>query len=847
MNSRFVRAGTALLLLLMMFGSLLGVIPPAHADEPDPVAPGSRYLGSCLQGARTLSVLIVLDSSGSLTQTDGPGVRYDGIRTMLTQLARMSRPDGQPFSVEVAVSAFATGYVSADRVVNWTKVNDDPDNRDAVIDSIITKTKNGTRPVGDSTNFQAALEGGLDDFDDRRGPNTCRLLVWFTDGEFNDAAAGVDAARESMCAPGGLLDAIRRQGIQIIGLQLGTETTDLKPMTLGSVDGITCGTYPMSEGSPPGIYLNADDVDQLGEVFGQLTKLLQGCTDASTSGLIDPGIRRMIITSPLAGRLDSVRLQPPDAPAFDAPTVGGAQHVGGYTTQGASDDAQLFIEVAFPAGMGTGQWGIGSKQPVTANYCVFADLVLAPVPNQMVTAQPGASIAFKSVDRAGNVADLGDYASAVAAASVLGPDQNPRVASAQVTLPDDVTLHFDAEPSDARVDYTLRLQLVTESGLVLPDVTVASGQALAMSEDYPIVVPLDQLDLGSAIKRNPAQAEIKLIGSPKGDTQVCFGTPEDVVVPSEAQGTTLEYPQGCVDLTTNQAKTVTVSATPTGAAVGDGSGKIPLALHPVAASGSQPAGVMLPVIWRFEDPFNPWVMLATTLVIAALSVLLPLLALGLANWITSRYETSGLKYISVPVTCTGTSITRAPREEAKSSDGGPTKTEQGQLVSVLRMGPVPGPGGRPVRGFQVEDVTFKSKSRPSPADTPRFWVEPPAGSALVCSTRMPSDPDDGSKASVPPGLGLVVILLGTINDLTGGDTRIPGRLLVLSRDQSLNSSDIDRVVSTLDLTRLRQVLATQGRSQVPGGTAAQPSAADLFRPGPGRGPKFDSPDSLFKD
>lgn len=846
MNSGWGRANLALLTLLVILGSLIGVLPLAHAEDPDPVTPGSQYLGSCLQGARTLSVLIVLDSSGSLTQTDPQGVRYDGIRTMLAQLGRMSRPDGQPFSVEVAVSAFDIGYVTADRIVNWTKINDDPDNRDAIVDSIITKTKNGTRPVGASTNFQAALEGGLDDFDDRQGPNTCRLLVWFTDGEFNDAAAGVDAARQSMCAPGGLLDAIRRQRIQIIGLQLGTETTDLKPMTLGSADGNTCGTYPMPEGSPPGIYLNAEEVGQLGEVFGQLTKLLQGCTDAGTSGMIDPGIRRMIITSPLNGHLSSVRLQPPDAPAFDAPTVGGAKHSGDYTTRGSSDAGQLFLEVEFPHAMGAGQWGIGADEPLTANYCVFADLALLPVPNQLIAAQPGVSISFKTVDRAGEVADLGEYSSAIAAGSVVGPDQRPRVASAEVSVPDDVILRFDAEPADARVDYTVRLQLITHSGLVLPDVTLTAGQALMLSEDYPIVVPLDRLDLGSAIKRNPARADIKLLGSPKGETRVCFGAPENVVVPSEAHGTTLEYPPGCVELAANQAQTVTVSATPTGIAVGDGAGEIPLTLHPVSTSESPAADVTLPVVWRFENPFNPWVMLATTLVVTAVSVALSLLALWLANWITARYETRGLRYISTAVTCAGSKISKAYNQDAAPVDGH-AQGPQHHLVSVIHMNPVRGLAGRSVRSFCVEDLTFRSKSQPSLTSAARFWVEPPAGSALMCSTKAAGDPEDGSMASVPPGLGLVVILVCTVADLEGDDSRIPGRLYVLSRDESLSSSDVDRVVSAMDPTRMRRALATKGSVGSTRNPNAAPTAADLFRPTQHRDDSAGSASSLFED
>ena len=68
----------------------------------------------------------------------------------------------------------------------------------------------------------------------------------------------------------------------------------------------------------------------------------------------------------------------------------------------------------------------------------------------------------------------------------------------------------------------------------------------------------------------------------------------------------------------------------------------------------------------------------------------------------------------------------------------------------------------------------------------------------------------------------------------------------LQRAGSLSSQPL----VALRLSAVILIGALAGCAQNPysaSGTAAQPSAADLFRPGPERGPKFDSPDSLFKD
>jgi hypothetical protein len=783
----------------------------ASAQDPDPVKPGTQWLGSCLQNANSVSVLVLLDRSGSLSQTDPKGVRYDGLKNLLGQLSRMKRTDGQSLAIEVAVSAFGFTYTDANSIVGWTKVNDDPARRQGIIDRILVKAKNGTAPTQTNTNYQAALDGAVRDLEDRAGPNNCRLLVWFTDGGFNDAAGGVDAARSAMCAPNGTLDAIRRLGILIIGLQLGADEGDLKSMTLGQSGARQCGTNPPGEGEPPGIYLNASDVGQLSSVFGQLSQILQGCTDAGTTGLIDPGIRRMIIASSISGPLSTVRVQPPDAPAFDAPAVGGSTHAGGYGTVGSSTDDQLFVEITFPAGKGTGQWAVGATQAVAVQYCVFADVALVPVPNQIVRAMPQTTFKVKAVDPAGDLAPMTDYSKATVAASVVGPDAKPRVATAALAPTGDITVTFDALTSDARVDYSLSLFLTTKSGLVLPPVKLSAGLALALSEDYPIVSPLDKLNLGRAIKRNPTQGEITLLGSAKGPTQVCFGAAVEVQVPSAAKGTTLDFQQGCVSLAPSEMTKVVVRVQPLAPAVGTGSAKIPVRLVPVATSGAPAAEAKLPVVWRFEDPTNPWVVGITAALTTLIALLLPLLALGLANWITAKYDVKTLRHAVIPVHVHGTTIKR-------DRDAAPA--EGSDLITTLDLGRVPGLGRAPVRAFGVGRVTFKSKARFTPGFAPQFWVEPEAGAALVCSTSMPNDPADGSRASVPPGLGLVSILVCAVDDLRSGRDSIPGTLVVLTADGSLTGPHLEAKLAGLGVEDLRRHLKTESAQGRPSGSPA---------------------------
>ena len=781
---------------------LVGVSDVSAAPDPDPVKPAAQFLGACLQSASTLSVLVVLDKSGSLTGSDPTGVRYQGLDTLLSQLARVTRPNGDPINVEAAVSAFDDRYIPSPSVVGWTKVNQDPSMRRQLIDKMIGSAKRGSSAVnGGGTNFLAALQGGLDDLADRDGPGTCRVLVWFTDGVFTSAPNGVEAARAAMCAPGGLLDSIRRQHIVIIGLQLGTDTSDLKPMSLGQADGRVCGTIPPAEGNAPGVYLNAADASALASLFGSLDPIIQGCTPAGTSGKIDPGIGRMILTSAVSSRVDTVRLQPPDGPAFDAPAQGGATSPSGYVTQGSSDDRQLSIEVTFPSGKGAGQWGVGTTQATAINYCVFSDLTIRIDPNQNVPATPGAGVSFHVVDRSGASADLSRYAVAAPAAAVTGPDKNPRVAKAAVGPQGQLTITFDAEPTDARVDGTASLFVKTVSGLELTPVKQVWAQALTLSDNYPIVTPRDRFELGTAVKRNPVQRDLTLVGSPKGPTKVCFGDVADVRVPKVASGTKPDYPSGCVDLATSETKHVTVRVTPLAATTGDGSAGMPVTLVPVATAGTGNANFTLPVSWRFDDPYNPWVAIITIALITLASILVPFVAIGLANWISARYEVSELRHAVVEVVVSDSGIRRSTLDE----DGQPIP-----LVSTLELDVVPLLGHKPRRTFTVEPVTFRSRARATPASVPAYWAEAPSGFALKGTTSGSSDSVDGSRVSVPPGLGLVGLLVCALDDLRSDQKSFGGRLVVLVRDSSLDGPEISRRLATLSVEQLRRDLMAQG-------------------------------------
>lgn len=802
---RWLRVVAAMIAVLLGITTL--ATSPAHAEPPHPTRDGSRYLATCLQSAKTLNVLVLLDRSGSLANTDPDDVRYDGLLTALNSLSQRTRPDGQAIAIQVAVAAFDQEYVGAKSIAGWTRINGADSEK--TIDRLMERTRANTFNPNGSTNFQAALDGALKEFDGRTGVGTCNALLWFTDGEF-EVSGGVDVTplRDEMCRKDGVVDQIREMGVVVIGVQLGDQDFDLKPMSLGEGAGQTCGTVPFPETNPPGIYLRADEAGTLSRVLGGLGLLLQGCSDAGPSGLIDPGIRRMIVSVPTAKRVSKIWLRTPDGENLDIAANGGSA-VAGYTTQGTAYDGFASIEITFPPGRGAGQWEVSADQSIDKeeiSFCVFSDLSLIKDDNQNVPAGPGATITAQVVDMSSTPASMADFVGITASATVLGADGKPRIAHASVDAAGEVAITIEADPRDARLDVEAKVEFETQSGVSLTPLILRFGQQLMLSEDYPSVSPADVLDLGAAIKRGAAQAEFTLRGSPKGETEVCFDAPSDLVVPPEAQGTTLDYEHGCVGLGVGEVKTMSVSMTPLSAAVGDGSALVPVELHPIAASADAGTSSMeVPVTWRFEDPLNPWAVLVTTIIVAALSLVLPVLALFLANWLAARYSTGNLGHATTPVTIKG--------------DGFVMENEP-TPVSLTKISI----GKTTARRFEVDGLRFRSKVPLDPSIPPEFWVEPAPGQALVATPSIKNE-SNGSRAEVSPGLGLLAIVQASAAKLGSSDAQVPGTLTVLAR-RRLDPAEMKTALAGLDVSSLRRHLQTSDPVDEESSSGSTPTLSD---------------------
>lgn len=722
--------------------------PTARAAAPSGAnTPGSQWLASCLTSGRTLSVLFVLDVSGSLADTDPDGFRYQGLQTALTTLANASPADGSDVTIEVAVAGFGDQWYSPNNVVPWQQVN--VDSPDGLIDAMVVRARDQTAWREDGTGFQFVVDNATRELTSRGGGESCRAVVWFTDGDPSDPEAVAD-----MCRVGGAVDQMREAGIVLIGLRLSNgqalTSSAMQIMTLGETGGEICGTVPIPESSAPGIFLDASDVNRL---FASVQSIVEGCT-VTDGAHIDPGIRRVRVN--IFHPIDSVIYDLPGGISFTAGTTGNSGPFDGITVSSVKGNSFVSMELSLPEGVGAGDWLVSSTVPLGADdveYCVFSDLHLALDEASMTNLEAGVAgvLTVDVLDSDGAPADLSAFASAATAASLIGPDGQPRTVEASMSpTGHSIDLLVRTEASDARLDLSVMLTLTTQSGLVLTPLTLDTAVVTALNEYYPKVTPLDELDLGEALREDAASAEIQIVGSDKGPTSVCFDAPVNISVPADATGADPVYAIGCIDLAAGETRTLTVSVSTTTAVEGDGIAEIPIQIHAAPdVTGYEGEAVMnLPVTWRFSNPLNVGILIWSLIAVIALSVLIPLLAILWANWVTARYDVTNLRVAKIPLIIDANGIRRVTPIEGSDAivGGGFTRvTPRGARKSVLLW------GRELARDFTIEGITFKRRASWNPFRPARFWAETAENTVLLSTfgSQTSRDPRPNSAPFAP--------------------------------------------------------------------------------------------------
>lgn len=348
--------------------------------------PMNSPLRDCVSERGSLSVLFLIDESSSLKKSDPGNLRVAALQAAISALslnAGWATAKGEQYEIEVALAGFGTKYAEPRR---WFTLSDASDNE---LSKAVAEFE--TRNTSDYTDYETALSGAIETFDEREHSSleSCRVLVWLSDGKLDvDGVNGTKTkeAAENLCEPDGLADRVRDEGIYLVGFGLSTEITKTTDFDL--MEGISTGSNTCGANAGYGQFRLVEGADGLiAELFSDLSpyppqvETGRPCIgEESNSECFEfvfrtrpPLSRLKMLVSALAG-VDSAEVV---APSLDSTTFlqgGKAIEVNGESV----DSAPLYERVAivslsFPSGMRLhGEWVIRFRGPKASEATVSA-------------------------------------------------------------------------------------------------------------------------------------------------------------------------------------------------------------------------------------------------------------------------------------------------------------------------------------------------------------------------------------------------------------------------------------------------------------------------------------------
>lgn len=373
---------------------MLLVATPVTASAELPADDALENFGACLGGAGAGDVLVLVDASGSLEETDPDDARVSAATYLVEQMADTAAEAG--FTIDAAVAEFSS---VVDVVRDWTAL--DAAGTPQVTDAVASLAESSS---GLDTDYWSALEGARIVMADREAAvgqgERCQAIVWFSDGAFEiepgrerrgagspPYADGIDlgtagglaqaseAARTDLCRAGGLADQLRASGVGLfaVGLAPAGSTTDFDLMssvaTGAGASGAACGEILTPS---PGAFFLAADIDDLIFAFDRFAApgdrplvnqtgicQVEVCAEHRHTFVLDDSIQSvdLLAASPVDG-ID-VYLQPPTGDAVLLPRESVEQAVGGATTTSEwVADRTVAVEMLRTDTGWSGQWAV---------------------------------------------------------------------------------------------------------------------------------------------------------------------------------------------------------------------------------------------------------------------------------------------------------------------------------------------------------------------------------------------------------------------------------------------------------------------------------------------------------
>lgn len=267
--------------------------PAAFAQQNNVSETGARNLerlNSCIATKKKADIIFVIDESASLRghnggpASDPKNIRVAAVEDLVAQLGKSAADIDADINVKLA--GFGEGYRSNPETYGeWTNVSKNP----AALDTAISGFENRNNDL--YTNYGVALDGALADIAAQPDPDSCRSILFFTDGLLTvpgDSQADV-AAREAVCSENGVVSKARDAGVQLFTVGLIPAGEDSPEQLLRSMaEGNECaageeanGAFFNAESNPAGLFAafrsllpDSASVEHRGDTHSQLAFVL---------------------------------------------------------------------------------------------------------------------------------------------------------------------------------------------------------------------------------------------------------------------------------------------------------------------------------------------------------------------------------------------------------------------------------------------------------------------------------------------------------------------------------------------------------------------------------------------
>lgn len=273
-----------------------------------------------------VDLLLLLDNSRSLGTTDPGDTRYAAIGSLLDSIAT-----GLGKSRQVNFGLISFGSSASVKIPLGSLNLSNSAEADLLTDRIETLVPGKRSSQESRTDYIKALEAALEILEPSSDAN-CQIMVWFTDGVFDDRDLGksskYDSEREEqakrlkdkMCEVGGLQAQFQQRRVNsfVVLLDAGVKPKYVYPASLAAMQGITGDPElpPNSPNSEISTWTCRTDSDHLGEVLladdvaklGGWLSLVGSIADGGRSASECPGSFASIQDFPAARHLEWVEI-----------------------------------------------------------------------------------------------------------------------------------------------------------------------------------------------------------------------------------------------------------------------------------------------------------------------------------------------------------------------------------------------------------------------------------------------------------------------------------------------------------------------------------------------------------